>query len=70
MPRTRSGYRELPAIAPASLTRAQRSGRRCAVPRCNRRLRAPGYPAGYLPDGSEVLVCEGCVPVSYTAAGA
>lgn len=55
--------RTLPVIDPRSLNRAQRDGRRCAVPNCQRRLADLVYQAGRLPSGKPVLVCEDCAPV-------
>jgi hypothetical protein len=52
-------------IDPATLTRAQRAGRRCAIPNCRRPLfrHDPEHLAGHLPDGSPVRVCSDCAPV-------
>jgi hypothetical protein len=52
----------LPVIDPRSLTRAQRHGRRCAVPNCQRLLADLAYQIGCLPAGQPVLVCEDCAP--------
>lgn len=53
-----------PVIDPKSLSRAQRHGRRCAVPNCRRLLADLAYQIGCLPDGRPVLVCEDCAPPS------
>lgn len=52
----------MPVIDPSSLSRAQRDGRRCAVPNCRRRLADLAYQIGHLPAGQPVLVCEDCAP--------
>jgi hypothetical protein len=52
----------MPVIDPGSLSRAQRDGRRCAVPNCRRRLADLAYQIGRLPAGQPVLVCEDCAP--------
>ena len=52
----------LPVIDPKPLTRAQRHGRRCAVPNCQRLLADLAYQIGRLPAGQPVLVCEDCAP--------
>lgn len=52
----------VPVIDPKALTRAQRHGRRCAVPNCQRLLADLAYQVGRLPDGRPVLVCEDCAP--------
>jgi hypothetical protein len=52
----------LPVIDPKPLSRAQRRGRRCAVPNCQRLLADLAYQVGCLPGGQPVLVCEDCAP--------
>lgn len=52
----------LPVIDPKPLSRAQRHGRRCAVPNCRRLLADLAYQIGCLPGGQPVLVCEDCAP--------
>ena len=60
----------VPVIDPRSLTRAQRAGRRCAVPNCGRLLAPPAYKVGRLPDGRPVLACPECAPGVAYAPGA
>lgn len=50
----------VPVIDPGSLTLAQLSGRRCAVPNCRRLLPASACEVGRLPDGRPVLACREC----------
>ena len=52
----------MPVIDPQPLSRAQRHGRRCAVPNCQRLLADLAYQVGCLPGGQPVLVCEDCAP--------
>jgi RNase P subunit RPR2 len=52
----------VPVIDPRSLTLAQLSGRRCAVPNCRRLLTSPAHQVGRLPDGRPVLACPECAP--------
>lgn len=52
----------VPIIDPRSLTLAQLSGKRCAIPNCRRVLAAPAYEVGRLPDGRPVLACQECAP--------
>lgn len=54
----------MPVIDPKPLSRAQRHGRRCAVPNCQRLLADLAYQVGCLPGGQPVLVCEDCAPPS------
>ncbi|MGH3155697.1 MAG: hypothetical protein ACRDNF_03835 [Streptosporangiaceae bacterium] len=54
----------MPVIDPQSLTPAQRTGRRCAVPNCRRLLSDTVYQVGRLPGGKPVVVCEDCAPMA------
>jgi hypothetical protein len=59
----------VPVIDPQSLTRGQRTGRRCAVPNCRRLLAGRTRLVGCLPTGKPVLACTDCAPaVRYAAA--
>jgi hypothetical protein len=54
--------RSLPFIDPQSLSPAQRTGRRCAIPNCRRLLTAVVWPVGRLRSGEMVLACPDCAP--------
>jgi hypothetical protein len=60
----------LPVIDPWSLTRAQLSGRRCAIPNCRRLLGGPVRAVGRLPGGRPVVACQECAAgVAYGSTG-